>query len=280
MASNSIGTIDDLKTYINPYISFKLVSVKHLSKIIDMNSFEPYVTIDSGYNFWTSSIASESGETHVWNESFKIDIEMGSKLILSLYDKDEYGSDTFISSFLINSDQLIYWKETRTIVLQLPEEPSEDSDPIPYLDAIGKDEHEQPVLVFEATYLDSEYLSKLKAEIINHKNIVKSKDAYTIYEVIIKRNDGQSWKVDLRYSDFLSIRNQISQIIPGLGILPFPQKTYFEWLSCACRCTSRFNETRIKSRKEGLSFFLNVVLDNITEFSCEAVNHLLKIPSS
>ena len=280
MASNSIGTIDDLKTYINPYISLKLVSVKNLSKIIDMNSFEPYITIDSGYNFWTSSIAIESGETHIWDESFKIDVEMGSKLILSLCDKDEYGSDTFISSFLINSDQLIYWKETRTLVLKLPEEPSEGSDPVPYLDALGKDELDNPVLIFEATYLDSEYLSKLKAEIINHKNIVKFKDAYTIYEVIIKRNDGHSWKVDLRYSDFLSIRNQISQLIPGISILPFPQKTYFEWLSCACRCTSRFNENRIKSRKEGLAFFLNVVLDNIAEFSCEAVNNLLKIPNS
>ena len=280
MASNSLGTIDDLKTYINPHISLKLLSVKYLSKIIDMNSFSPYITIDSGSNFWTSSIASESEETHKWDESFKIDFEIGSKLILSLYDKDDYGSDTFIASFFINSDQLIYWKETRTIVLQLPEEPNEDSEPIPYLDAIVKDESDIPVIIFEATYLDSEYLSKLKAEINNHKNIVKSKEAYTVYEVVIKRNDGHSWKVDLRYSDFLLIRNEISQIIPGIGILPFPQKTYFEWLSCACRCTSRFNENRIKSRKEGLAFFLNVVLDNIAEFSCEAVNNLLKIPSS
>lgn len=280
MASNSLGTADDFKTYISPYISLKLVSVSNLSKIIDMNKFAPYIEIECGHNSCTSKIASESGEQHIWDESFKIDFEMGSKLFINLFDRDDYGSDTLIAKFVISSESIIYWKETRTLSLRLSE-PDDEADSVPYDQVLcGENDVESSVLTLEVCYLDSEYLAKLKAEINNHKNIVKEGNAYTIYEVVIKRNDGHSWKVDLRYSDFVSIRNEISQIIPGISILPFPQKTYFEWLSCACRCFSRFNESRINSRKSGLAFFLNVVLDNINEFSCEALNNLLKIPSS
>jgi hypothetical protein len=279
MASNSLGTADDVKGYINPYISLKLVSVTNLSKIIDMNKFAPYIELESGSSSCTSKIASESGEQHIWDESFKIDFEMGSKLFINLFDRDDYGSDTLIAKFVINSDNIIHWKETRILALRLSE-PDDEAYSVPFDQALcGENDKECSVLTLEVCYLDSEYLAKLRAEINNHKNIVREGNAYTIYEVIIKRNDGHSWKVELRYSDFLKIKDEISQIIPGISILPFPQKTYFEWLSCACRCTSRFNETRINSRKSGLAFFLNVVLDNISEFSCETLNSLLKIPS-
>lgn len=280
MESNSYGTLDDLKTYINPYLSVRPVSVKNLSNILDMNTFQPYLTLEVGHNYWESQIASHSDGQHNWDENFTVDFDQNSTLILSLSDKDDYGSDTFIASFSIPYSAISNWKATKQIILQVPDEPNEVSEPLPFQSRISHEENDNCVLILQLSYLDAEFLCGLKADIHHHRNIVKGKEAYTLYEVVINRNDGHSWKVELRYSDFLIIRNEIAQIIPGISILPFPQKTYFDWLSRLCKCTSRFNENRIKERKEGLKFFLNIVLDNIKEFECEAVNNLLKIPNT
>lgn len=280
MASNSFGTLDDLKTYISPYLSVTPISLKNISSILDMNTFQPYLTFRVGSNFWESHVATESGDEHKWEENFSIDFNQNSTLIMSLSDKDDYGSDTFIASYSIPYSKVSAWKAPKKLVLSIPEEPNDEQEPLPFESFTSSEEGGNCVLVLELSYLDAEFLSGLKAEIQHHKNIVRGKEAYTLYEVVINRNDGHSWRVELRYSDFVVIRNEISQIIPGISLLPFPNKTYFDWLSRLCKCASRFNENKIKERKEGFKYFLNVILENIKEIECETVNNLLRIPNA
>lgn len=280
MASNSFGTLDDLKTYISPYLSVTPISLKNISSILDMNTFQPYLTLKVGSNYWESRVAAESEDEYKWEENFLVDFNQNSTLILSLSDKDDYGSDTFIASFSIPYSKVSTWKAPKRIILSIPEDPNDEEEPMPFDSYFTSEGGENCMLALEFSYLDAEFLSGLKADIQHHKNIVRGKEAYTLYEVVINRNDGHSWRVELRYSDFLVIKNEISQIIPGINLLPFPSKTYFDWLSRLCKCASRFNENKIKERKEGFKYFLNVILENIKEFDCEAVNNLLRIPNA
>ena len=277
MTSNSQGTYDDMK-HITPYLLLKIVSVNNLNQVWDSYNLTPYISIVLGNSEWKSLVGTSNSDDYEWNEVFQIDINDPSPLTLTIHDKDEHGSDDTIQRFVFNQTLFHNWKEPTTIHLKLEKSVDEDleSQIVEDESFVNKNEYES-FLSLEVTYMDSETLGKLTSKIVNHRTIVKNKQAFTLYEVWISRNDGLRWKVDLRFSDFVEIRNELRKILFGVDMLPFPHKTYFDWLGNICTCASKFNENRIIERKQMLESFLNTILDNFLEFSCDSVTNLLKL---
>lgn len=283
MTSNSLGTYDEVRQTVIPHLLVKVKSIRNLNEVMDSYGLQPYVKLELGNNSWETVVGSKSGEDFSWQETFQIDFEDNSNLTITLFDKDDYGSDTCIQSFTVPYFHYKNWKETTLLFFKVDKVESDDEEgkdkKFTTLNLKDEFENDECVLEIECSYMDVSYLSKLNATISNHRNIVKNKQAFTVYELEICRNDGLRWKVELRYSDFLQIRNEVSKILPSVEMLPFPSKTYFHWLSRLCTCASKFNDARIAERKKTLETFINVLLDNSSEFTCDSVTNLLRIPS-
>jgi PX domain/C2 domain len=280
MTSNSVGTYDDLRQTINSYLLIKILSVKNLSQIIDSYKLQPYITMSLGTKQWETLVGTLEKDVYYWEEVFQIDLDSKSPLVMALKDKDEFGTDTLLQKFVFEVDMFNEWQEKKLLNLKL-ETLSDDETEVTginlYDTSLNQDS--EPILQLEITYMDAKTLGKLKAQIISHRNIIRNKKAFTLYEVWLTRNDGVNWKIELRYSEFVLIRSELSKVLKSIKTLPFPSKTYFHWLSGVFGCTSRFSEQRIAERKTALQNFLNLVLDNQSEYLCDTVTNLLKLPS-
>ena len=280
MTSNSAGTYDDVRQTVTPHLIIKLLSVANLHDIIDSYNLQPYFALYLGESEVISAIGKEEGNRHTWEESVQVDLDGESPLYIVVQDKDEYGADTVLVRYRFDFGLFSQWRETARIRLRLQtSEEDEVIDTVVDKSVVLKGIGIEPAVELEFTYWDVERLGRLRAEIANHRNVVKNRQAFTQYEVWINRADGMKWRVDLRFSDFCVIRNELGKILRGVEDLPFPNKTYFDWLSRICTCASKFNEVRIAERKSILQNFLNVILDNLNEFSCDSVTNLLKLAS-
>jgi hypothetical protein len=281
MSSDSQNTYDAVSHTVSPYLQLKLISIQNLSSIIDSYRIKPYLTLFSNGNLWESSIGSPSSdEIFAFEDVFEVEVDSSTCIFLSLYDKDDFGGDSLISRFALRYSDFHMWTESRSLSLAVDQMSDDESEAVPVTDSLLRGSLRAAcVLTLELRFFSANYLGKVTAAIRNHKNIFKNKQAFTIYELVMTRNDGHSWRADLRYSEFLQMREDISKLIPGIEMIPFPGKTYFDWIGRLCFCASRFNEERIAERKIMLERFVNIVLDNLGEISCESVNNLLNIPN-
>lgn len=280
MTENSAGTYDDLRQTVTPHLIIKIVAITGIADIIDTEKLTPYFWIEIGNNRLLSDFGTENHEKFVWEQTLQVDLDSDSPLYLTLQDKDEYSYDAVLHRFMFDFKMFQTWKESTKIFLKISQV-SEDESEVTKVntEVLLTDKASGAVLEIEITYMDVEKLSKLQAEITNHRNIVRNRQAFTQYEVWISRADGLKWRVDLRFSEFCSIRSELEKVLGGISMIPFPKKTYFDWLGRLCSCASRFNENLIGERKKTLQNFLNVVLDNANEFSCDGVTSLLKLTS-
>lgn len=127
-------------------------------------------------------------------------------------------------------------------------------------------------------YVDPDASSSYSVEMGKHRNVVDFKQSHTIYEVIVTRSDGAQWRVEARYSDISRVRRELVEVIPSIASVPFPKKTYFDWMGFMCLQSSRFDHDRIVRRKMLMGYFLNRVLEKFESIRSESLNRLLNIP--
>lgn len=134
-----------------------------------------------------------------------------------------------------------------------------------------------PRLHLHVQYFDAEALNRITVAFGSHKTLVTKEGNFTLYHVRVKRMDGYSWSIQVRYSDVHRLRQDLLQILPYLRTFEFPDKTYFNWLSCCCSKASNFDEERIVKRKHGMERFLNEALKNLPSIQSDTLNSILKL---
>ena len=129
------------------------------------------------------------------------------------------------------------------------------------------------MLVLNAKVTDPEDYQNYSVQVERVWHNVDAKPIYTVYETVVTRSDGTSWRVPLRYSTVRAVREQLVQACPALRKDPFPKKTYFDWLCCYSQ--SRFSREVVAVRQEAIQRFLNTALH--LQVQCETLLALLHI---
>ncbi|CAG9333968.1 unnamed protein product [Blepharisma stoltei] len=285
-SSSSANTYDEnIPNTRLPYLVLKIESGIRLGELVDTMSLQPYIVIESGNRSWQTQIGSPSDDSYEWGEIFEIEVEDLQPFMIHLYDKDEYGSDDILASLIFSRSLFESWRSgNANMWLKLSPPRVSIDNPTP-LDIAVEVRANQiynsydcgPMLHIQASFMDAQTLKKMKVLVKNHK-IKAGANPYIYYEVSVVRNDGVEWKIELRYSQVYALRRELISIIPGLRKLPFPRKTYFDWLYFLCSSCNRFSPSIIAERQKGMEFFLNAVLENCAEIESETLNNLLKLP--
>lgn len=280
------NTLEDPMHTKNPYFTIKVIEAKNLNYLTDTSSLQPFVVLKLADRSYSTNVNSDE-EHPYWGEEFEIEVDKFEPLLVRIYDRDDYGSDTVLTSFYFHSNLFDEWKgriEDLWVKLSpISDSISSDSEAedfaYPYTeDMLAFEDEDSPMIHLQIGFMDAETLGRMKVTAGSYKTVVRGRDAYTLYEFIVSRNDGCQWAIELRYSQVRDLRNELLLGMPELSRFPFPSRTYTDWLSFLCMRCSRFDASVIQHRKQQLENFLNHVLDMSPKLHSDKLIRLLRIP--
>ena len=247
-------------------LEFGIGTGHRLDALVDTSEdLQLYFLICQGRNEWVTSVA----EPNKWQWGQFFELTVGEPIHVSLFDKDDYGSDMFVAGFTVPPHLFDVGEVFRVKLVP---------DTFPELagERLGQPCYLGPSISIHIKVKSKSQLG-YSVEVDRHLNVLDSRNPYTLYEVRVHRTDGHSWTVALLFTEVAALRRQLIRVLPELASIPFPGKARFAWARRLWLSCSEFAEQRIRTRKYFIEAMLNAALTRYDQVSCETLDALLEI---
>uniref|UniRef100_H3BVR2 PX domain-containing protein n=1 Tax=Tetraodon nigroviridis TaxID=99883 RepID=H3BVR2_TETNG len=95
--------------------------------------------------------------------------------------------------------------------------------------------------------------------------VLHKRSKFTVYKILVKGHQRDSWVIFRRYSDFYKLRDELRELFPSLGVT-LPPKRFFK---------DNYEKKFLDGRRLGLQTFLQNVTSHQDAVSSEAVQNFL-----
>ncbi|OMJ71553.1 hypothetical protein SteCoe_30193 [Stentor coeruleus] len=246
-------------------------------KLLDLN-IQPFFIITSGDQNIKSKVGISSEDRHTWNEKLSLALDPNSSITFNLFTLQE-GQEILIDKSSLPFAEICSLKKSQNtwISFSTAKKQSVGFNISNILTTgIKRETGKSPQLNVTLIFIPNNFLRVVGANIQGYRIVLKGKDAYTVYNVHVTRNDGKTWVKQIRYSQVYAIKNELESVEHGLASIDFPGKTYFEFLSCVWPTLGRFHPENIEKRRKGIEEVLKYIVSRYKNFGADSLNNLLE----
>ena len=173
-----------------PILKIEITEAANL-QLLDSN-IRPFLSFSSGTESVKSSIGTQVDEKFTWKEKLSISLDPKLPLIISLFTDCE-DEEVFLDKVTYQFSELASMKKNFNtwIAFASSKKKVETKFSISGILSAGikRESGTSPQVNISMNFLHNNYLRIVEVKIESYKIILKSKDAYTIYNAHVRRND-------------------------------------------------------------------------------------------